>query len=341
MIRSRNLQTANNFTSPPTKAAMAATPLLYRGDEFIVNARNLSSLNLCSDDSYESRCHIAFAPSKDWSTSRVGIIFHGAARVDPRSYSPLMDLISDRYGIPGVVTIFESDLTLRTGACRTFRLRLAKTEFPEVEKWIFAGHALGGVAAANDVWANKFGPNSSDTADSVGGLVLLAADVQSIGCGVVDFLGTGFPLAMVTASEDQILNRTRFAANRRLASNQTFFVDIFGGNHDQFSSFNASLRFENLGRQDGTPKILPEVQWDLTAAAIYNVAARTNATLPRRVDKVDGDSTSGASGTSTAECPPESGPSFTSAGTTSGLFSQNSTATMLLTLLLLWLKKRL
>jgi hypothetical protein len=165
----------------------------------------------------------------------------------------------------------------------------------------------------------------------------LAADVQSIGCGVVDFLGTGFPLAMVTASEDRILNRTRFAANRRLTSNQTFFMDIFGGNHEQFSSFNASLRFENLGQRDGTPKIPPEVQWDLTAAAIYNVAARTNATFPRRVDNVDGDSTS-------AECPPEPGPSFTSAGTTrtsSGLFSQNSIATMLLTLLLLWLKKKL
>jgi hypothetical protein len=158
------------------------------------------------------------------------------------------------------------------------------------------GHSFGGTAAAADLWAiaNSNGSNhnassasSPPTLDAIAGLALLASDVGPVPpCGNIDFSNLGFPVALVTASNDLIQNKTRFEENlANVPPNNTLLVDVLGGNHGGFGSYNASDRVEILGpRQvDGPMQIDPTVQWDLSAAAAANVASMSGAEFPQQV----------------------------------------------------------
>jgi hypothetical protein len=291
-----------SYTSPPTLRALLATPEAYRSDAFVEAARRSSADHLCSEVSSSSQgdrnlCHIPFDPL---AKSQVGVMLYVGAFVDPRAYAPLAQRLSQRYGLPVVIPVFDKDVPLNFGSpsmCNSGRLELAQAEFPNVNKWVLAGHSLGGLAAAADVWTAMTAAASEEeeiaTADDrtatkrmdkIGGLVLMASDIQNIGCGETDFSATHLPMAMVTASEDTVLNATRWELNRRKASQETFYVDVMGGNHGQFGSYDDSGRIDVLGpsQLDGTATIPDIVQWDISAAAIYHVAARTGVPLPPR-----------------------------------------------------------
>ena len=192
-------------------------------------------------------------------------------------------------------------------SCDSGRIDLAQAEFEFVEQWVLTGHSLGGVAAMVDAWSRLY--NTSTTTDNnssslddeddsaaplVGGLVMLASRVQDVGCGDTDFSTTNLPMAFVTASLDLIVNTTLADASTDTLSNFTLYLDIFGGNHAQFGSYNSSERIAVLGpgQVDGVAIIPPEVQWDLTAASIYHVASRLNVSLPQRLQQQE------------LECPP-------------------------------------
>jgi hypothetical protein len=278
-----------DYTSPPLDDALEATPGAYRSDEVIDAARAAAASGNCTADS--NRCQIPFVPT-GFEESKVGVIFHGGALVDPRGYSPLAKILATRYGLPVVVPIFEKDLAFTFGSCDSGRVPLAQAEFEYVEKWVLAGHSFGGISAMTDAWSRM-----NDTA--VAGLVVIAADVQQgLGCGEIDFSTTNLPMAAVTGSLDGILNMTRWELNKGLLSNDTLFVDIFGGNHGQFGSYNYSERTSLLDQVDGVALIPPHVQWDLTVASIYHVASRTGAALPQKIETEC--PTSGASATSVA-----------------------------------------
>jgi hypothetical protein len=273
-----------DYTSPPLDDALEATPEAYRSNEVIDAARAAAASGNCTADT--NRCQIPFEPT-GFEKSKVGVIFYGGALVDPRSYSPLAKMIATRYGLPVIVPIFNKDLAFTFGSCDSGRIPLAQAEFDFVEKWILAGHSFGGIAAFADAWIRL-----NDTA--VAGLVMIAADIQqNLGCG--EFSTTDLPMAAVTGSLDGILNMTRWELNKRFLSNSTLFVDIFGGNHGQFGSYNYSERASLLGQVDGVALIPPHVQWDLTVASIYHVASRTGTALPQKIETEC--PTSGASAT--------------------------------------------
>lgn len=268
-----------DYTSPPLPDALDATPEAYRSDQVIEEARAAAASGNCTVGG--NLCQIPFRPAAGLfadEESKVGVIFHCGALVDPRGYSPLASILATRYGLPVVLPIFDRDLAFAFGVCDSGRLELAQAEFDHVEKWVLAGHSFGGVSAMTDAWARR-----NDTA--VAGLVTIAADVQqNIGCGEIDFSATGLPMAAVTASLDQILNTTRWELNKEFLSNETLFVDIFGGNHGQFGSYNDSERTPLLGQVDGIPLIPPQVQWELTVASIYHVASRSGVDLPQPLE---------------------------------------------------------
>eukprot|EP00980_Cylindrotheca_fusiformis_P016314 scaffold4847_cov89-Cylindrotheca_fusiformis.AAC.1 len=267
----RHLQQIPDYTSPPLPIALDATPKLYRSDEVIQEARDLDAAGNCTVTG-GNRCQIPFPVAEP---SPVGVIFYCGALVDPRGYSPLASILNQRYGLPVVIPIFASDVAFAFGTCDTGRLDMAKAEFPEVEKWILAGHSLGGTAAMADMWSRW---NEMD--ESAAGLVLFASDViQGLGCGDTDFAGTELPMAHVRGSNDRILNRTRSVLNEAYDSNATFKEDIYGANHGSFGAYNDSARFEVLGQVDGELLIPSEVVWDIEAATIANVAARTGVSL--------------------------------------------------------------
>lgn len=310
-----------DYTSPPTELALEATPEAFRSDEVMDQNRDMAAAGKCTTEE-GSRCHIPFPPAPGFEDSKIGVVFYCGGLVDPRGYSPLVEILATRYGFPTVMPIFEADLAFSFGTCDSGRVDIAKAEFPEVEKWILAGHSFGGVAAVVDMWSRY---QSGD--DAVAGLVPVAADVQQgLGCGDTDFSDTNLPMASVTGSLDLVLNMTRWELNKPLLSNQTQFVDIFGGNHAGFGSYDYSERFELFGQVDGTPLIGPEIQWDFTAAAIAHVASRIDVDMPIR--------------TPITSAPVTISPQ-TSAPSISGSFVASHFSSTCLSLLLLgWLLKR-
>eukprot|EP00339_Tiarina_fusa_P022758 CAMPEP_0117058854 /NCGR_PEP_ID=MMETSP0472-20121206/40870_1 /TAXON_ID=693140 ORGANISM="Tiarina fusus, Strain LIS" /NCGR_SAMPLE_ID=MMETSP0472 /ASSEMBLY_ACC=CAM_ASM_000603 /LENGTH=372 /DNA_ID=CAMNT_0004776311 /DNA_START=142 /DNA_END=1260 /DNA_ORIENTATION=- len=294
LVSARNLQgpPPPTYTSPPTDIAVKATPEAYRSDEVIDAARAKAAMGRCSPDNDDesSFCHIPFHPDEGaFGPSKVGVVFFGGAFVDPRGYAPLAKSIAERYGIPVVIPIFTSDISLTPGTCESGRLPMAAAQFQNVEKWILTGHSLGGIAATADAWNSMTNPNATIDFDMLGGLTLLAADVLNFGCGPTDFSNTDFPMALSSATEDEVLNRTRYDLNRPLSSNATYFLEIYGGNHGQFGSYDDSGRVQALGpsQVDGTAFIPPQVQWDLSTAAIFHVASRSGVPLPQELNITD------------------------------------------------------
>jgi pimeloyl-ACP methyl ester carboxylesterase len=223
-------------------------------------------------------------------TAKLGVVFYGGALVDPRGYSPVAKMVSERYGMAVVIQIFEDDIPLKFGSCNTGRLDLASKEFPYIEKWVLVGHSLGGTAAMTDVWTLM-----NDT-NRIAGLVLLASYIRDdIGCGEIDFSSTSMPMASVNASLDGVINATNFLAGQPLLPiNDTFHMEILGGNHGHFGSYNDSERTTLLGQMDGNATIPEKVQQDLAVGAIANVAARSGIPLAMWDGTVN-DNTSGGS----------------------------------------------
>lgn len=305
-----------DYTSPPTQYALENTPVDYRGDDIIDEIRQADELGECqisstisSDDEDDgpsrSKCHIPFSPDEDLyeRPSKIGVIIYVGGLVDPRSYSPIAHTLQQRYGVPSVIPIFASDIALpfsaatTTGVCYSGRIELAKAQFPKVEKWVLVGHSLGGLAAMGDLWTT-YSNNSTNnvdnasttkaTIDDVAGLVMLAADInQQVGCGDVDFSATTIPMAALTATEDLVLNKTRYDENKRFFPQQsTFFMDIVGGNHAQFGSYDNTERYEVLNQIDGNATIPEIVQLELTVGAIMHVASRSGLPLPTKKNKM-------------------------------------------------------
>lgn len=277
-----------DYTSPPLPEAIDATPDAYRADDIIQAGRDLDAAGSCIGElgiENANACHIIFTPPAlldsdegGDSSGKVGVIFFGGALVDPRGYSPLMKMLSDTYNLPVVVPIFTGDMAFKFGVCETGRLGPAKSIFPHVEKWIFAGHSFGGIAAYNDIWAMTQQRNDTD---AIGGVVMIGSYVrQDLGCGMSDFSTDDWdwlPFASISASEDGIVNATNFEAGKSLlpmedSTNNFRNVVIEGGNHGYFGTYDYSERETLLFQFDGNATITRVEQQELTAEVIAEIA---------------------------------------------------------------------
>jgi Alpha/beta hydrolase family len=264
-----------DYTSPPLLEALEATPIQWRSDQAIEAKRVAAAHKRCGHDDAmggtQEFCQLGFP-----GHTTTGVILYGGAMMDPRSYSPLARMLQTWYGFTIVVPVFERDLAWDYHSCTTGRVNLARAEFPQVDRWIMAGHSFGAIAASLDLWSlysNMEGSNFTDA--GVQGMVFMAADARDdLGCGSLDFSESGLPFASLTASSDEVLNLTRYRANRRNLPGDTLFVDVVGGNHGNFGSSNFTMRSSILKIQDGHATISQEAQQEAAAKAIANVAAR-------------------------------------------------------------------
>jgi Alpha/beta hydrolase family len=261
-----------DYTSPPLEFALTATPPEFRDDAVIDTMRDLDAEDSCT----ASTCFIPFEPV---ANSTTGVLFYGGGLVDPRAYSVLAAPLADE-GYTVLIPVFANDLAFGI-PCGTGRLEWAQQLYPDIDTWILAGHSFGGVAAISDAWVAL-----EDGDPTVGGVVLLAADVQPLVCGTgefIDYSGTDLPMAAVTATEDGVLNFTRWEENTAFLTNDTLFVSIEGGNHGQFGDYNDTLRTPILGQMDGEATISPQEQWEISVDTILSVimlAAENSAESP-------------------------------------------------------------
>lgn len=275
---SRELQWAiPDYTSPPLAAAIEATPKPFDDDSYMEQVRDMIDEDgTCKNDTMG--CQILFHPPPEAiesGTVNIGVLFYGGALVDPRSYSVIAHTLSDTYGLPVSVPIFPNDIAF-LGCGGTNRLPLAKSAFPFVEKWLLVGHSMGGIGGMTDLWNSQ-----NETASDVGGLVLLGSYINQNGCKDVDFSQTNIPMASVFGELDGIINRTTYDMSLKfLPENDTFFMDVQGGNHGYFGHYNYTLRKSILNQFDGEALIPRGIQTDLSTGAIVHTASRMGISLP-------------------------------------------------------------
>ena len=118
--------------------------------------------------------------------------------------------------------------------------------FSEVTDWYIGGHSLGGAMAAS--YAAKH-------TDELDGLVLLAA------YSTADLTDSGLRVYSTYGSEDGVLNREKYEADRTNLPQDTTETVIDGGCHAGFGSYGAQ-------KGDGTPTISAEEQQRQTADAL-------------------------------------------------------------------------
>jgi pimeloyl-ACP methyl ester carboxylesterase len=175
---------------------------------------------------------IAFEPVTSQPSS--GFILYPGARVDFRSYSPLLREIAARNHI---VIVLRSPLNIAffnaNGADEVM------AAYPHITNWVIGGHSLGGVVAASYVSRHP----------SVSGLVLWASYPADD-----SLIETNVKVLSIYASNDGFTTTTDVFQSQELLPPDAIFVEINGGNHSQFGSY-------GLQPGDGKATITAEEQW--------------------------------------------------------------------------------
>jgi len=151
--------------------------------------------------------------------TRTGLIFYPGGLVDPVAYAPLLRRLADE-GILSVLVPMPLDLAVlgigRAGA--------VVAAFPEIDRWLIAGHSLGGAMASEFVRRGTPG---------VEGLVLLASypaassDLSLLPIRAVSTYGT----------ENGVTQPEGFEASLERLPPGTELVVIDGGNHAGFGHY--------------------------------------------------------------------------------------------------------
>lgn len=206
----------------------------YRADESAISAfAPMSDVNCETAKSGD----IVFAPDN----ASAGVIFYPGGKVDENAYKPLGAALASK-GILCIIVKMPFNLAV-------FDVNAAdgiRDSYPDVEHWYIAGHSLGGSMAAS--YLEK---NSAD----YDGLILLGsystADLSSSELSVLSIYG----------SEDKVMNRDKYAANKsNLPTDLVEFI-IDGGNHAYFGMYGEQ-------KNDGTATLTNAEQINITADKI-------------------------------------------------------------------------
>lgn len=169
------------------------------------------------------------------------MIFYPGGFVEHTAYAPLLRSLAEE-GWLCVLTEMPFDLAvLNMNAADGIRER-----FPQVDSWAIGGHSLGGAMAAS---------YAAGHAEDFDALVLLAAYATE------DLNGTDMTVYSIYGSEDQVLNRDKYAQYRKNLPANTIEVVLEGGNHAQFGDYGHQ-------KGDGTAALSPEEQQQKTVAVL-------------------------------------------------------------------------
>ena len=214
---------------------------LYLGDYYQADKKAIAAFSPLSTREVEviEEDNLVFKP-KD---AKTGFIFYPGGKVEYTAYVPLMKELASR-GILCVLVEMPFHLAV-------FDVNAAdgiQAQYPEIENWYIGGHSLGGAMAASYLEVH---------ADEYDGLVLLGA------YSTVDLSKTELKTLCVYGSEDKVMNREKYEANKsNLPTGFSEFV-IQGGCHAYFGMYG-----EQEG--DGTPTISNVSQIYTTVGKIFN-----------------------------------------------------------------------
>ena len=145
-----------------------------------------------------------------------GLIFYPGGRVDPRSYAPAAHEIAAK-GFQSIIVPMPFNLAV-FGSNKAGEVM---EQFPDIDRWIIAGHSLGGSMAARFALSHL---------DDVDGLVLWAAYPASGD----DFNNTNLETASIFGRLDGLVSDEDLLSARSLLPEGNIETIIEGGNHSQF-----------------------------------------------------------------------------------------------------------
>jgi dienelactone hydrolase len=184
---------------------------------------------LASDSSVtvvDSPTQVALIPTSD--VGATGFFFQPGAKVDARAYvSALRPLALAGH----VVVIAKQPLGIAFLA--TNAIDSARSEFPDVTKWVVGGHSLGGTVAALQAAGAQVQSSDSGSASvaPIVGLVLFASYPAA------DMSDSNMPVLSLSGEKDGLSTPDAIAASRPNLPSSTTFIEIPGANHASFGDY--------------------------------------------------------------------------------------------------------
>lgn len=175
-----------------------------------------------------------------------GFIFYPGGKVEHAAYIPLMQALAEE-GILCVIV----EMPFRLAVLDSNAADGIQAEYPQIERWYIGGHSLGGSMAASC---------AERSADEYDGLVLLGS------YSTADLSESGLKVLSVYGSEDEVMNREKYAQYRPNLPDDMTETVIDGGCHAYFGMYGAQ-------EGDGTPTISDEEQIETTARLILAMMA--------------------------------------------------------------------
>jgi len=188
---------------------------------------------------------IVFRPAGASPTT--GVILYPGAGCDVRGYSPVLRRLANR-GYLVVAVPMPLNMAI-FGINQADDVRAA---FPDVQRWVLAGHSMGGAMAAT--YANNH-------PDDLAGLIIW----DSRPAASDTLVDLKYPVWHIHRATADGRPPPKFEKYRNLFPATSTWVPLPGGNHMQFGSFVGGTYEE-----EWTATITPEVQQDLVVTGTLN-----------------------------------------------------------------------
>ncbi len=215
---------------------------IYLGDYYHGNMMAID--NFKTENPVETKViseNITVYLPEDAETPDTGFIFYPGGKVEAIAYEPLLKAFASD-GMLCVLVEMPFHLAV-------FDMNAAEgipKQFPEVTNWYLGGHSLGGSMAASYL---------ADNAADYAGLILLGS------YSTADLSETDLSVLSVYGSEDNVLNKENYEADKTNLPADFTEIVIEGGCHAYFGMYGAQ-------DGDGTPTISNEEQIEATVDAV-------------------------------------------------------------------------
>jgi len=215
---------------------------------------------LSSDErvTVEDGQYVVFRPTG--GTPTTGVVFYPGAACDPRGYAPVLRRVAERGYL--VVSV---PMPLDMAIFAPGRADEVRAAFPEVQRWVIAGHSMGGAMAAHYAHQHP---------DDLAGLILW----DSRPAGSDTLVELKYPVWHIHRATAEGRPPEKLEKYRNLFPATSTWVPIPGGIHMYFGSF-----LGGAYKEQWTPTISRKAQQDLAVTGTLNALlamAPTGATEP-------------------------------------------------------------
>lgn len=170
-----------------------------------------------------------------------GFIFYPGGKVEYTAYIPLMKALASE----GILCVL-IEMPFNLAVLDVNAAEGIQEQYQRIDDWYIGGHSLGGSMAASYLLENV---------DAFEGLILLGS------YSTVNLSNTELEVLSIYGSEDMVMNREKYEANKSNLPEDFSEIIIDGGCHAYFGMYGAQ-------DGDGSPNITNEDQINMTAEAI-------------------------------------------------------------------------